>query len=494
MQTVSFARSLTKSPLKTQKAQFSAASLPSTPAPAFPNEYLGPKVTTAVPGPKTKELAARLNNYQDPRAIHFFADYSKSRGNYIVDADGNIFLDVYCQIASIPIGYNNPALTEAAKSDAWTTAIINRPALGVLPPLHWPETLESSFLKVKPPGLSQIFTAMCGTCANECAYKAVFMHHQLVKRGGKQFSAEDLQSCMKNQEPGTPKLSILSFQKAFHGRLFGSLTTTRSKALHKVDVPAFDWPVAPFPNLQYPLEKHQEANRKEEDRCLEEAAKLIKTWHIPVAGLIVEPIQAEGGDNYASPYFFQQLRKITKDAGVAFIVDEVQTGVGATGKFWAHEHWNLTTPPDVVTFSKKMQAAGFYHNFELRPSEAYRNFNTWMGDPLRALQLSVTLAEIEKNKLVENTAITGQYLHENLNKLEAKYPGKLLQPRGVGTFLAFDSENPQVRDKLVNLMRDSGVEMGACGDKSIRLRPMLIFKPTHAALFLDILETNLKKL
>ena len=113
--------------------------------------------------------------------------------------------------------------------------------------------------------------------------------------------------------------------------------------------PAFDWPAAPFPKLRYPLEEHAAANRAEEDRCLARVEELVKSFRVPVAGVVVEPIQAEGGDNTATPYFFQQLRRITKDNGVALIVDEVQTGGGPTGKFWAHEHWNLDSPPDIVS-------------------------------------------------------------------------------------------------------------------------------------------------
>lgn len=125
--------------------------------------------------------------------------------------------------------------------------------------------------------------------------------------------------------------------------------------------------------LEYPLEANAAHNRAEEDRCLAEIEGLIKSWPIPVAAVIIEPIQGEGGDNQASSYFYQQLRLLTKRTGTLMIVDEVQTGVGATGKFWAHEYWNLPSPPDFVTFSKKMQAAGFYHNLELRPSHPYRN-------------------------------------------------------------------------------------------------------------------------
>ncbi|GAM26467.1 hypothetical protein SAMD00019534_096420 [Acytostelium subglobosum LB1] len=473
---------------------YSKTVLPQTPCPEFPGEYREPIIKTVIPGPQSLELQKKLNQYQDPRATHFFADYSNSRGNYIADVDGNILLDLYCQIASIPIGYNNPELIKAAKSDKWISTIINRPSLGVLPPKDWPALIQNSFMQVAPKGLKNVFTAMCGSCANECAYKAVFMHYQHIKRGGAPFSEEELQSCMKNQAPGSPALSILSFKKAFHGRTFGTLSTTRSKAIHKLDIPAFDWPAASFPDLKYPLEQHEKENRQEEDRCLAEVEKLIKTWHIPVAGLIVEPIQAEGGDNWASPYFFQGLREITLKHNVSFIVDEVQTGMGVTGKFWAHEHWNLTTPPDIVTFSKKMQAAGFYHNINYRPSESYRNFNTWMGDPLRALELEVVIEQIKKNHILENVTVTGKYLKNGLTDFQKKYPKLVSNVRGVGTFLAFDFPTPAIRDQVVASLRAKGVETGGCGNNAIRMRPMLICQPSHINIFFDRFDATLKEL
>jgi len=105
----------------------------------------------------------------------------------------------------------------------------------------------------------------------------------------------------------------------------------------------------------------------------------------PVAAVIIEPVLAEGGDKHASDAYFRQLRLIAKKHGAYFIVDEVQTGVGATGKFWAHEHWGLTEgeEPDFVTFSKKMQASGIYHKKDLRPLQSYRIYGTWMVCPTR---------------------------------------------------------------------------------------------------------------
>lgn len=119
---------------------------------------------------------------------------------------------------------------------------------------------------------------------------------------------------MKNASPGAPDLSALSLTSAFHGRLFGSLSLTRSKAIHKVDIPAFDWPVAPFPKLQYPLDRYAKENAEEEKRCLEEVERTIVEWKAkkPVAALIIEPVQSEGGDNHASNEFFQGLRDVTK--------------------------------------------------------------------------------------------------------------------------------------------------------------------------------------
>ncbi|EGG16939.1 4-aminobutyrate transaminase [Cavenderia fasciculata] len=373
--------------------------VPTTPTPEFPGEYREPKVKTVIPGPQSLDLYKKLNAVQDPRATHFFADYSNSRGNYIADVDGNILLDLYCQIASIPIGYNNPELIKAAKSDKWISAIINRPSLGVLPPKEWPSIIQNSFMAVAPKGLHN-----------------------------------------------------------------------------------------------YPLAAHEKENRAEEDRCLAEVEHLIKTWHIPVAGLIVEPIQAEGGDNWATPYFFQQLRDLTKRHGVSMIVDEVQTGMGATGKFWAHDHWNLSSPPDIVTFSKKMQAAGFYHNIEFRPSESYRNFNTWMGDPLRALELEVVVEQIKKNHLLDNVAITGKYLKDGLDEFQTRFPHLLRNVRGLGTFLAFDLPSPQIRDQIVNSLRAKGVETGGCGTEAIRMRPMLICQPNHINQFFDRFDTTLKEI
>jgi len=160
----------------------------------------------------------------------------------------------------------------------------------------------------------------------ENALKSCFIYAQNKKRNGRAPTKEELESTMINQPPGSADLSILSFKGAFHGRTFGALSCTHSKPIHKLDIPSFDWPIASYPMYKYPLNENERENRKIDDECLAEIEDLIEKFEKkgkPVAGLIVEPIQGEGGDNRASDYFFQELRKLTTRKDVVFIVDEV---------------------------------------------------------------------------------------------------------------------------------------------------------------------------
>lgn len=449
-------------------------------------------VVKAMPGPVSTALNEKLGHVFDNRATYFVADYQKSVGNYISDADGNLLLDVYCQISSIPLGYNSPALEKACTSREMVSALINRPALACFPPKEYAETLKHGILAAAPKGMDRVWTALSGSCANETAYKAAFMYQAARRRAG-DFSAEELQLVMLNQAPGSPKRVILSFKGGFHGRLFGSLSTTRLKEIHKLDIPAFDWPMAPFPRLQYPLEEFVEENQQEEARCIAEFEEIVSQYGDgEIAAIIVEPVQSEGGDNHATASFFQKLRTITKKHGILMIVDEVQTGVGASGKFWAHEHWNLDSPPDMVTFSKKFQAAGFYFaNPELQPAQPYRQFNTWCGDPSKALLAKAIFQEIKAHDLVASTASVGNLLFAELERLAAKYGLSNLRGKNFGTFIAFDFPTAAQRNEFLVRMRTNGVNIGGCGDRSVRLRPTLVFEEKHVGVLIDAMEKSL---
>ena len=273
------------------------------------------------------------------------------------------------------------------------------------------------------------------------------------------FTELETQSCMVNQPPGAPDLSLMSFHGAFHGRTFAALATTHSKPIHKLDVPSFDWPVASFPKYKYPLEENVRENDAEDKRCLAIVEDLIETYKKkgkPVAGIVIEPIQSEGGDNEASPFFFQQLQKIAQKNGAGYLIDEVQTGCGATGKFWAHEHFNLETTPDIVTFSKKMLTGGFFHTVDMRPSQPYRIFNTWMGDPGKIALLEAVLKVIKQDKLLDNVNKVGDKLKKGLLGLEKEFPQLLSATRGRGTFLATNVATPKLRDDIIAQMKKKG--------------------------------------
>ncbi|KAI8435015.1 hypothetical protein MSG28_003449 [Choristoneura fumiferana] len=312
---------------------------------------------------------------------------------------------------------------------------------------------------------------------------------------------EPEQPCIKTSVPGPKTQQLLkelnAMQGSFHGRTFGALSTTRSKPIHKLDCPAFDWPVAPFPRYKYPLNENACENHLEDKRCLEKVADIIQRRRDggrPVAGVLVEPIQSEGGDHEASPEFFQCLQQICKQSGVAFIVDEVQTGCGPTGKMWCHEHFQLTSPPDIVTFSKKMLTGGYFSLPEFRPAQGYRVFNTWMGDPGKLILLERVLKVIMQENLLATVGCTGLKLKEGLHQLENEFPNHINSVRGRGTFLAYNAPTTELRDKINNNLKKKGVLGGICGENAIRLRPALIFQPKHAEIYLDALRKTLKDL
>lgn len=458
----------------------------------YPDEPTTPVVKVAdIPGPESKKAIASLGEVFDSRAAYFVADYANSKGNYIADVDGNLYLDVYAQIASIALGYNNPKLIEAASSPEMIRALVERPALGNFPGKD-AEGIIRKILNFAPAGQDHVWSGLSGADANELAFKAAFMYYQSKKRGyNTPFSVEENESTMQNSAPGSPELAVLSFKRAFHGRLFASGSVTASKPIHKLDFPSFKWPKAEFPSYLYPLEDNVEANKQEDARTLKIVEDIITSWHIPVAALIIEPIQSEGGDNHASAEFFQGLRDITLKHGVVFIVDEVQTGVGATGKLWAHEHFNLSPAPDLVTFSKKFQSAGyFFHDPEFVPNFAYRQFNTWCGDPAHMIIAGAIGQEILEHNLTGKAAEVGDYLYGKLAELAIKYPKHLQNLRGKGraTFIAWDLESGEARNNFLYKMKQSGVNVGGCAEVSVRLRPTLTFEQKHADVFLSILD------
>lgn len=465
----------------------------SSPVTLIPNEYQKPFMLTSVPGPKSMELLADLKEVTaNVSTIQYFVDYDKSLGNYLVDVDGNVMLDALTQISSAALGYNHPAIIRTIQDPANLSVFANRPALGVQPSSDFSSRIRRSLLAVAPQGLKHVQTMMCGACSNENAMKQAYMWYREKERGGPP-TKEDLESCVLNKEPGCPPYKILSYEGSFHGRTLALLTCSHSKVNHRVDMPTLDWPIAPWPKLQYPLEEFEKENREEEDRCLAKSRELMlenKASGTPIVGVLLEPVQAEGGDNHATKYFFQQLRQLCTESGAAFIVDEVQTGCLATGNFWAHEAWDLSDPPDFVTFSKKMVTGGYYYKEEFAPKGmANRIFNTWMGDPSKVLLLETIVDVIAEDNLQQVVRDSGKVLLKGLHELQDKYPHILRDTRGVGTFCAIDTWDNKTCQEVVITARNKGLALGPCGETGIRFRPALICQTHHVNIILSILES-----
>jgi len=464
----------------------------------------GINMKTSVPGPETERLTQQLREQGGMGgATTFFGDYAASEGCYMADADGNRMLDMFSQIASLPLGYNHPALDEAFKDPLMATFGHSRAALGLMPPKELPQLLKDTFLKIAPKGMTRVQTMLCGSSANENIFKAVFFEYRAKQRaaqgrGATEFTEEELTSCMQNQTPGCANdLSIMSFSGGFHGRTMGALTCTHSKTVHKIDVPAFDWPTAPFPRLQYPLDENEEYNADEEARSLEEVRRIFQERSDegrPVAGLIVEPILSEGGDLHASTSFFKNLQQACKEFEAAFIVDEVQTGVCSSGQMWAHEAWELEESPDFIAFSKKALIGGYYYKDHFQPPQGYRIFNTWMGDATKILLFKAVLETIERDGLQQAVQDVGQQLTSVLIGASSSHPEYVRNIRGVGTIIAFDCETSDRRDELASHLRNSGVLVGTNGTQSIRFRPALTFNSEHVAEFQEVFKTSLEQL
>jgi len=152
-----------------------------------------------------------------------------------------------------------------------------------------------------------------------------------------------------------------------------------------------------------------------------------------------------------------------------------------------HSYWGLPAddPPDFVCFSKKFQSAGYYYRDAFAVQQPYRIYNTWMGDPLRALQMNVITATVRRDHLLDNARITGEWLHRALTELSSKYPHSVDAVRGRGTLLAFDAATAARRDEIVVGMRQLGVQSSGCGTRTIRIRPTLVFQPVHARMYVD---------
>ena len=437
------------------------------------------KVQTEIPGPRSKALIAE--GTFDMQSIYrtLVIDDDASSGTYIVDADGNVILDMFANFALGSLGYNHPALLEVARSDAFVHASVNPTSTPFVTTPAWFDLLHR-IERFAPPGMGKIYFVDAGGEGVESALKVAFIRHgenRRVAAGGPknplELPAAEQQAILEN---GGTDAVVISFSGAFHGRGLGPLSATHSKVIHKADMPAFPWPVVAFPANRFPLERFAEENQKAEDESVRELERVIDANRGKVAAIVVEPIQSEGGDRHASPSFFRRVQALAKKAGAMLVLDEVQTGVAGTGKMWCHEHFELPEPPDLVAFGKKMQLGGFFSRPEHGITQFGRMYQTRNGDRSRAMLCAAVLETIEKERLLDSVKQTGTYFLARLGELAEKFPALVSDPRGRGLLLSFDLPTTAARDDLLKRAMKKGVMATYTGTRSVRLRPHLITK------------------
>jgi len=273
------------------------------------------------------------------------------------------------------------------------------------------------------------------------------------------------------------KLCVVGFNNAHHGSSTATLSVSSADA-NPHGLPAFPWPKAEFPQLKYPLSNFEHENRAEEDRCLDGFRAIIKAQRAEggdVAALMVEPMSTFG-NQMATPYFFKQLRKITRDEGINMIVDETNTGMGASGKNWAHEYWYLQDSPDFMIFGGKSGCGGFYSNIAHRLNDLDTSY-TQVIDMVRVLRYGQMWNIIEKQNLLHLQKDTSSFLKIELNRV-ADQTGLISNIRGYGTHLGFDCEHPL---QVQRWFQRTGINMHLCGPKTFALRPSLVLGVSDAA-------------
>jgi len=299
--------------------------------------------------------------------------------------------------------------------------------------------------------------------------------------------------------PGEKGSQIVHFREAFHGRTGYTLSLTNTDPVKTDYFPKFQWPRILNPKLRFPVTPEVERDViGAEQQALEQLEKAFVDNPDDIAAIIIEPIQGEGGDNHFRPEFLQALQAAAKRHECLFIVDEVQTGVGMTGKMWGHEHFGIR--PDALAFGKKTQVCGCMvgPRVDEEPENVFkvssRINSTFGGNLTDMVRFSRYLEIIEEDRLVDNARAVGDQLLRGLREIEGESGGKMSNARGRGLMIAFDLPSPELRGKAHEALLGNGLLLLTCGVRSIRFRPALNLSAADASRGLEIVRKTLKEL
>ena len=391
-------------------------------------------------------------------------DSEKSRGSYLHNAaSGSRLIDFYGFFGSLPVGYNHPHFADPAVQAELARAASIKVANSDVYSQGYAEFVETFSRVAGLPPLERYLFIEGGALAVENTLKAP-MDWKVRKN-----------IAAGRGERGT---EILHFQHAFHGRSGYTMSLTNTDP-RKTDLFAkFKWPRVTNPGIDFSLpESEREADViAREQKSEAEIRRFIEERGADIAAIIIEPIQGEGGDNHFRGEFLQRLREICDENEMLLIFDEVQTGLGTTGRTWCSQHFGVQ--PDLMAFGKKTQVCGVMAGPRLDEVEdncfrlPSRLNSTWGGNYTDMIRSTQFLRIIEKENLVENARVVGEYFLKALHQLQSEQP-IITAVRGRGLFIAFDLPDPKTRDEFWKGVFDRGLLVLKSGDHSIRFRPAL---------------------
>jgi 4-aminobutyrate aminotransferase len=433
----------------------------------------GPRLKGPLPGPNAQAIVAGDERYVSPSYTRSYPLVAKSgRGVRVEDVDGNEFLDFAAGIATVSTGHCHPEVVAAIQQQAAELIHISGTDF------YYPQMVEISerLSAIAPmPGPHRFYFGNSGAEAIECALKLARYH--------------------------TGRQQVIAFFGGFHGRTMGALSLTASKPQQRR---RFSPLVPGVTHVRYPYAYRGCSGGPQEEesfalgcaRYIEE--KLFKTT-VPaeeVAAIFVEPIQGEGGYVVAPDIFMQELRRICDKHGILLVVDEVQSGAGRTGKWWAVEHSGVQ--PDMVCIAKGI-ASGMPLGICMTRAELMNwvpgsHASTFGGNPVAIAAALATMNVLEREGMA-NAVRMGELFFSRLRDWPAKHP-IVGEVRGRGLMIGVEIVKsqqtreiaPALRDRIVSLAFEQGLLLLGCGETTIRLAPPLIINQHEAKIGLDIFE------
>ena len=442
---------------------------------------------------EAKNVRKKLSNNILADGFEPILDLDKSHDSWIVDKrDGSKYLDMFSMYASGCIGYNHPRILE--NKELLAKVSLFKPTLSDIYTTEYADFMDTFNSVAIPDYLKNTFFIEGGSLAVENALKVAF--DWKVRK-----------NLLKNIKGKGYK--VLHFKEAFHGRSGYTLSLTNTDPIKTKYFPKFEWPRIENPHLSFPLNDDILIDVKQKEKlAISQIKQSLKDNPDDIAALIIEPIQGEGGDNHFRCRFFEMLRELANEHEFLLIYDEVQTGIGITGKMWAHQHFTpelcpcdttiKNSPlPDIISFGKKTQVCGILAGERILEVEnnvfkkSSRINSTFGGSLTDMVRFKIILETIRDFNLVNNAEKMGKYLLSKINQLEEEFPAFVTNTRGLGLFCAFDLPSGIERDKFCSEAYKNKLMILGCGTKSVRFRPHLTVTEPEIDFALDVIKKSI---